>query len=238
MIHRTIIKILKKIYPNRRGGYIDERFLEKINKQHVKTIFEVGARFGDESINLSNAYTNAAIYCFDPNPLTHKQCEKNLVGFKNINFYKYALGSEEKIQIFHPYLVNNNPGASSFLKRIDFEKTQHLDGLEVQIRAAKNVMQELGLVEVSLLCMDVQGFELEVLKGFGDCLRKIQYIIMEEPAKKPSERYLEKGLHSKYIGAPSQDEIKQYMNKNDFFELVRLKENKIEDNVLYEQSMR
>tara|TARA_B110000208_G_scaffold172315_1_gene215282 strand:+ start:154 stop:291 length:138 start_codon:yes stop_codon:yes gene_type:complete len=41
-------------------------------------------------------------------------------------------------------------------------------------------------------------------------------------------------MHSKYIGPPSSDDIKKFMDKNNFIEIMRVQENAIEDNVMYE----
>ena len=73
--------------------------------------------------------------------------------------------------------------------------------------------------------MDVQGYELNILKGAEDFIQHVKYIIMEEP--KPNQENV------KYIGAPSSNEIHEFMKKNKFVEVVRLQENLIEDNVMY-----
>jgi hypothetical protein len=81
--------------------------------------------------------------------------------------------------------------------------------------------------------MDVQGYELNVLKGAGTDIRNIRYIIMEEPKVIINLHYLPVGKHSKYINAPTSQEIKAFMSDNGFVEVQRLEENKIEDNVMY-----
>ena len=81
--------------------------------------------------------------------------------------------------------------------------------------------------------MDVQGFELNVLKGCNNYISKIKYVIMEEPKEVINPTYLPQNVHSKYINAPSSYEIKEYMTSINFIEIERLAENGIEDNVMY-----
>ena len=50
--------------------------------------------------------------------------------------------------------------------------------------------------------MDVQGFELNVLKGSEEYLKTIKYIIMEEPKKIINPLFLPVNVHSKYINSP------------------------------------
>ena len=81
--------------------------------------------------------------------------------------------------------------------------------------------------------MDVQGYEMNVLKGTGNFIKNINYIIMEEPKPIINTEYLPKNTHSKYINCPTSQEIKEFMLKNNFIEIERIAENKIEDNVMY-----
>jgi len=214
-------------------SYIDSRFCDALPPDDIQTIFEVGARYGDETLALSQKYPNAKIYSFECNPATLESCRGRLTHLPNISFFGNALGSREETKLFYPFLIDNNPGSSSFLRRIDAETTQSKDGVMIAITTGERVMQEKQLRSVDLLCMDVQGFELEVLKGFGDRLRDVRHVIMEEPALNPSPQYLPVGAHSKYIDAPDQEFIRVFMSANGFREIVRIPENHIEDNVLY-----
>ena len=56
---------------------------------------------------------------------------------------------------------------------------------------------------------------------------------MEEPKQIINTQYLPSGVHSKYINAPSSQEIKAFMTEKGFLEIERIEENKIEDNVMY-----
>lgn len=212
------------------SNYWDERFITKMNEE-PKIIFEVGARYGDESIELSKVFNNSIIYSFECNPLTTDICERNLKRFNNIKFLPYGLGDKNIILPFYSYM-NNNSGASSFLKRIDFNKTQKLTGY-IEIKTIEDIMEYYYLDKINLLCMDVQGYELNVLKGAGKYIKNIDYIIMEQPKDVINTSFLDENMYSKYINAPSPYEIKKFMYDNNFIEIERLKENEIEDNVMY-----
>jgi hypothetical protein len=134
---------------------------------------------------------------------------------------------------FYSYIADND-GASSFFKRIDVETTQIQSGMFEVIRLS-DFAEENNITDgIDLLCMDVQGFELNVLKGCGsDLIKKIRYVIMEEPKAIINTYYLPENVHSKYINSPTSAEIKSFMTENDFIEVERIEENKIEDNVMY-----
>jgi FkbM family methyltransferase len=211
-------------------NYWDKQFLEKID-DNINIIFEVGARYGDETLQLSSIFPNSKIYSFECNPNTVNICKNKLENKENIQFIMNGLGDKNEKLPFYSY-IDNNDGASSFFKRIDSETTQKLTGY-IDIKKLSNFMQENNIEYIDLLCMDVQGFELNILKGAEEYLKKIKYIIMEEPKSIINTDFLPEGIHSKYINSPTSKEIHDFMLENNFIEVVRINENMIEDNVMY-----
>ena len=211
------------------SNYWDPIFIKNLN--NIEYIFEVGARYGDESIKLSQVFPKSKIWSFECNPNTFKICENNLKTYTQIQFCNFGLGDKNEIKPFYSFIVGND-GASSLLKRIDYDQTQIFTG-NIQIKKLSDVVKEFNISYIDLLCMDVQGFELNILKGSEEFIKKIRYIIMEEPKSVINTLYLPEKVHSKYIGAPSHNEIKIFMENNGFIEIERIEENLIEDNVMY-----
>jgi len=213
--------------------YWDERFKRHLDDS-VETIVEVGARFGCESIELTKQFPRSIVYSFECNPVTVEFCRKRLEPYgSRIKFFGMGLGEREETLPFFSYLVDENHGASSLFKRIDFDRTQRETG-RVEIKRLDKVCVENGISKIDLLCMDVQGYELNVLKGCGEFLENnVRYVIMEEPKPVIQREYLPEGVHSKYIGSPTSLEIKEFMSSKNFVEIERVEENGIEDNVMY-----
>jgi len=213
--------------------YWDNRFIRHLSKDNIEYICEVGARYGDESIMLSSIFPKAKIISFECNPTTVDLCEQKLKKYPNIKFFNYGLGEVNTTLPFFSF-TSNNDGASSFLKRIDFNHTQKHTG-DIIIKSLNSALKEENISHLDLLCMDIQGYELNVLKGGSEFLSKINYVIMEEPKPIINTQYLPEGVHSKYIGCPTSLEIKTFMNNNNFIEIERIPENLIEDNVMYKR---
>tara|TARA_B110000977_G_C10948669_1_gene443824 strand:- start:153 stop:815 length:663 start_codon:yes stop_codon:yes gene_type:complete len=214
--------------------YWDSNFLKHLSINNIKIVFEVGARYGDETIELQKTFSNSIIHSFECNPKTIDICKKKLSLTNEIFFNDFGLGGKEENLPFYSY-IQNNDGASSFLKRIDFNKTQIQTGI-IKIKTLENYIRDNNIKKIDVLCIDVQGYELNVLKGAGDFIKKINYIIMEEPKPIINTDYLPNGVHSKYINAPSSKVIKEFMTKHNFVEIERIDENKIEDNVMYKNT--
>lgn len=210
--------------------YLRGEFLSKMAKA-PEFIVEVGARDLLDSACLAERFPEARILSYECHPDSIKQCsllhrslpEKSR---SRIQFVPVALGAAAASRIFYPF-TQNNPGASSFYFRTDGKQTQ----TKVEQIAIRTLAEELAAnkwIQIDLLCMDIQGFELEVLKG-ADC-SKIKYVIMEEP----NGTYPHGPSH--YMGAPSRQEISKFMKEHGFTEIARSRENDWEDNVMYARS--
>lgn len=213
------------------SNYWDKPFKDILQSENIQTIFEVGSRYGDEAKRLSVEFPGSTVFSFECNPLTIQECQDNLKYCPNIVFIPCGLGEEEGCFPFYSFMKNND-GASSFLKRIDFEKTQKETG-NVEMLRLENFVQDRNINKIDLLCMDVQGYEIRVLKGAGSFLKNVNYVIMEEPAPTIDRKYLPEGVHSKYINSHTHEQIKEFMTQNNFKEVHREKENEIEHNVMY-----
>ncbi len=213
------------------ANYYNNNFIKHL-KSNIKIIFEVGANHGDESIVLSKLFNNSQIYSFECNPKTINLCKEKLEPFKNITFCSDALGDKNEMLPFYSFNLYNLDGPSSLLKRIDFAESQK-ENRYVRVRKMIDFINDNNIKMIDLLCLCVQGYELNVLKGAENFIKNIKYIILQEPKPIINQDYLPKNTHSKYIKAPSSNEIKQFMTRCNFIEIERLEENLIEDKVMY-----
>lgn len=216
-------------------NYWDKSFLKHLNIDKVKVVFEVGARYGCETIELKKTFRNSIIHSFECNPKTIDICRKKLSNRKDIIFNDFGLGKINELRPFYSY-IRDNDGASSLLKRIDFNATQINTGT-ITIKTLHDYVNNNNIKNIDILCMDVQGYELNILKGCRDFIKNINCIIMEEPKPIINTYYLPNGIHSKYINAPTSQQIKLFMKQNGFVEIERIEENKIEDNVMYRRKI-
>jgi len=208
------------------GAYLDEQFVKHIPKNEIKNIVELGARECRDTISLSEYYPEATIYAFECNPDTIGLCEHNLNLLDKqqkdrIYFFPYGAGSKNETKKFYKFIYENNPGASSFLPRIyDSHKQQETEQV-LTIVKIENIIEKFKINNIDLICADIQGFEIEALKGFGKYLKNVKYIITEIPKDV-----------SLYKDAPSREEMIEFFKTNNFQIIETLFENLYEDNVL------
>jgi FkbM family methyltransferase len=141
----------------------------------IKGIIQVGANTGQEISEFKNYTKN--IMCFEPINEVIETLKKN---HPDVLSYNIALGESNGSQKM--YLASNNFESSSFLKpnnhviyypHITFENTRDIrifrfDCLGVETKNKYNILKS-----------DTQGFELQVLKGFGKELSNFDAICVE-----------------------------------------------------------
>lgn len=214
-------------------AYTTPEVLNYIDKAKVRTIVDAGACDGTTTLLLARVYTSAHVYAFECNPRILEKCESTILASdvsNRITLSKIGLGNIPSTERFFPY-ISGNDGASSFLYRIDGKNTQQTVE-NIQIDTLENQLSLLGAPTPDLLCMDVQGYELNILKGLGNKLHQVKYIIAEVPRETPNRAFLRTG-HSCYIGAPTRSDILKYLEGYGFKQTAVFYENELEDNVLF-----
>lgn len=147
------------------------------NKKNITGVIQVGANIGQE-LPLITKFTEN-IYLFEPLAKVFEELKKNSSNYKNVKIFNYALGEKEETSIIH-IANSNNSVSSSILKpslhlhyfpEIKFETSE-----EINIKRFDNIDFQFY---ANFLILDVQGYELKVIKGFGDIINDIDFIYTE-----------------------------------------------------------
>ena len=147
------------------------------NQEKIDGIIQVGANIGQE-LKILNKYSEN-IYLFEPLTEAFDLLAKNISKYSNIHIFKCALGEKSEIKKIN--ISNTNFSASSSL----LEPSLHLDYFpeirfdnfeEVEIKRFDEI--DFDFI-ANFLILDVQGYELNVIKGFGEKLRFVDFIYTE-----------------------------------------------------------
>ena len=144
-------------------------------------IIDVGANIGQFSSSVANFFPKAEVHSFEPIPECYQILLKNTEKLPNIKTYNFAVGSSDKnIEFF----INADVQASSALKTSElrleiFPDKYEIATIEVEQKCLDTVYAGRAFGENCLLKMDVQGLEIDVLKGAVNSLAGIRYILLE-----------------------------------------------------------
>jgi len=165
------------------GAYLNKRFTCRINPDRIKTIFECGSRDGLDALALWEFFNPERMFIFECNPESIPICKQNIQQHPQIKLIEKAVYHAEGTIPFYPTDMekskDKNIGASSLLWHRDNKQEFFQKEIRVESTRLDTVMQQEGVETIDLLCMDVQGVEIDVLEGLGEKIAKVQYIITE-----------------------------------------------------------
>jgi len=154
------------------------------NDSHkITCIYDIGAAVGTFSILAQAFFPDAVIHAFEPLSNQFSELENNTNNIENIILHKIGLGSENKTTDI--YLTSQsdsssilNPSEGQLKKYWDISvvETQKIElhRLDDYIDNKRNLLKIPELIKI-----DVQGYELEALKGGIKCLKQVEWIIIE-----------------------------------------------------------
>jgi FkbM family methyltransferase len=137
------------------------------------TVVDGGAFVGDHSIAYSDAVgKNGKVFCFEPNPLAYNCLVHNMAGRDNTLCYQMALGeAETRVSL-----------------AID---PQHQGGAYVGVHSTNDISMmafDSSGLSPNLVKLDLEGYELEALKGMEKTISRCQPILVVEVNEEALQR--------------------------------------------------
>ncbi|MDI9313776.1 MAG: FkbM family methyltransferase [Hydrotalea sp.] len=170
-------KIKSLILTDADANKIIKKLIKKYNL-NIKSMVQVGGHLGQEIPIFINQGVQA-IAVFEPLQSSLKLLRKQFGKNKKITIYPVALGNDTKKIAMN--VADNHAASSSLLQpkeHLDYAKHVRFDKTEmVQMKKMDDALDKKN--DYNFLMMDVQGYELEVLKGATKTLKKIDYVYSE-----------------------------------------------------------
>jgi FkbM family methyltransferase len=143
-------------------------------------IFDCGANIGFVTYQYTQKFKEATIYSFEPNPNVFKQLAKQYYGNNKVVCINAGIGSESGKMTF---FVNKNSGTSSFLSPTEYHMnnmaSHTVKSQVVEILSIDDVMKKNNIDHIDILKLDIEGFEIEAMKGIINLKEKVSFIYAE-----------------------------------------------------------
>jgi FkbM family methyltransferase len=161
-------------------------------EQYVKegdVVIEAGANIGSETVLLSK-YTGQTgmVHAFEPSPYVLERLQCNVMlntVYKNVKMYGLAVGDENKDVTFYIFPKQyHNSGIGG--KYANWENSTPITVKQVSL---DNWAKEQGIQKVDLIKMDIQGAEMELLRGADEIISKYKPKIFLEAHENKEEIY-------------------------------------------------
>jgi len=152
--------------------------LQNLNCNYV---VDVGANRGQFALITRRIFPRAKIHSFEPLEEPAQIFKKIFGNDPNVTLHPYAIGRERTTATIH---VTKDDDSSSMLPITKTQSGMFPGATEKETRQVTvlPLSQALGVTSIppaSLLKIDVQGFELDVLQGCEDILDKFSHLYIE-----------------------------------------------------------
>ena len=168
-------------------GYFETELIE-LSIEHLTkrpgVIVDVGANIGTYCLEIANKFPECKIYAFDPVLPTYEELQANIAlnGFTNIEIYRVGLGDVEcELEAEDPNR-SGSYGPVTLLSEINKIRGDiqipdtSIDSAVYKVRT----LDSFNLENVSLIKIDVEGMELEVIKGAVDTISRCSPMLISE----------------------------------------------------------
>ena len=179
-------------------AYFVKSLLSKINERDI--VYDVGANRGFYTKLFLSKAVNGKIFAFEPIPSNYESIKKLKLADGNLNIIALALGSSKG-------KVSMSIGSDDLQATSHINTANSADDIEVDVDTIDNFTLENNATP-NVIKIDVEGYELEVLKGMKNTLmnKNLKVVALEIHFE-----LLEK---FGYIKAPSQ--ITNMLKTNNF----------------------
>ncbi|MBF0360564.1 MAG: FkbM family methyltransferase [Oligoflexia bacterium] len=161
-----------------------ERLFSLIN-QREGTFIDIGANIGLFSVFYKMKKNNLSVVCFEPNALAFSCLEKTKSSFKFKDFTLENLGVADKDGELPLYSDDLDSGGHSFIREECEEGKEGKDREEqaeakVKTVAIDSYLAKRKIEKISAIKMDVEGFEINAVKGMLETIKKYHPPILLE----------------------------------------------------------
>jgi len=185
------------------AGTENKKILLNLDCRHV---VDVGANCGQFALISRKCFSDARIDSFEPLAEPADRFERVFANDVNTHLHRCAIGAEKATMTIH---VSERDDSSSLLpigeNQSDlFPHTGEREVRETPVLPLREVMDVEELSSPALLKIDVQGFELEVLKGCRSMLDHFTWV------------YVECSFVELYVGQALADEVIAWLRERGF----------------------
>ena len=154
---------------------------------NINKVIDVGSHKGEFLETVLKIQNIDSFYAFEPQKHIFSQLSEKFSENKKVTLFNYALDDEiknkklkiNKLSMTSSLAEFNDDSLYLKLKNfLTFSKSNFIDEYEVQTSTIDKIFENINL-ENALIKIDVEGFEMKVIKGSQRKLKEISFILLE-----------------------------------------------------------
>tara|TARA_B100000989_G_scaffold116496_1_gene85730 strand:+ start:96 stop:773 length:678 start_codon:yes stop_codon:yes gene_type:complete len=178
--------LIEKIF-NPLGSFHHKRISKYLSNLDIEKIIDIGAHKGEFLENIIKLEKINSFYAFEPQRNIFNELNKKFSKNKRVKLYNCAMDKEiakKKLKINKLSMtsslaeINEKSLYLRFKNFLTQTKSNFEDEYEVQTNTVDKIFEDISLKK-TLLKIDVEGFEINVIKGSQIKLKEIPFILLE-----------------------------------------------------------
>ena len=164
--------------PARNGEYW---LLRTLGQFDFQIVFDVGANRGEWASEASRFFPHAVIHAFEISPETFRHLAASAAADARIRANAFGLAEEAATVRLHVSPANDKVSSLLPIQELPYQRKLPWTETEAKVRAGDEYCREADIEQIGLLKIDVEGYELKVLRGAAELLkgRRIGAIVLE-----------------------------------------------------------
>jgi FkbM family methyltransferase len=152
-----------------------------LTKYGIDQVIDIGANDGQFASESSQVFTSSSYHCFEPIPSVFTSLKNRFDNNSSFHFYNFALGSEDGTGTIN---LNEYSPSSSILEmeklhKDSFEFTKNSSKQDIVIKRLDDFIDVIRPTTHTMVKIDVQGYEMQVLLGGASFIKLSKVVIIE-----------------------------------------------------------
>lgn len=153
----------------------------------VRTILDVGANVGQTTSELRRWFPDAFVHAFEPTPASREAYQRVHAADPKVKLWPCAIASQPGRATFH---INQRSMTNSLLATapasaqwVGEANVTNVERIDVEVRTLDEFCEANRVERVDILKLDIQGSELDALRGATGLFRRkaVRYVCLEAP---------------------------------------------------------
>jgi FkbM family methyltransferase len=182
IINKIVLKVVGLELRYTAGSDPVEDLRRLFRSRDVRTIVDGGAYRGTFSRQIARVFPRARIFAFEPTPASHDLLTRNVAGLPQVDCLQLALGEQEGTAVFYANrspLTNSLRQSSNLGHRYFRNLVAGEAPLTVEVTTLSDFAHEYAIDRFDLVKLDLQGNELDALRGMDHLAPLIQGALIE-----------------------------------------------------------
>lgn len=171
---------------------------------------DIGAHVGHHAVNMRDKVGETGeVHMFEPSPDRAKILNRTAEQYKNMKLWEVALSDDEEI-------TQISGKVPTIQKKSE--------GVEIKTTTFDQVFKEKEFTEISLVKMDIEGHEIQAIKGMAESIGNINDMVVETHTNMIQEKYSKQDIETAVDILSSFDTIyniqtgKEYQSVTEIFD--------------------